>query len=661
MKPIDVAHEFALPEAKCDNCPADASARPITPSITVAPPLEQLSRPNHLLTISTNTEREWTELAGSYGAYLSTAPSTSIADLCYSVNTTGPHLDHRLALIADSRSGLVESLKNISLKDGPAYNSWPKNTVYGRALNHGGPKIAFLFTGHGAQYVGMGRQLYETQPTFRRIINDCDEILRPILDQSLLSVIYPEPGSSSPLDQTAYAQPALFAIGYALAELWRSWGIEPGAVIGHSLGEYVAACVAGIQDLENGLTVSALRALHLHSFPQNGGMVAVIAPEDVVARAVQPYAAEAAIAVVNSPESVVISGTNPAIRAIVADLRRARIRTVKVNVSHPFHSPAMNPALDGFTEVAAKGVYSPPRITFISNLTGQPDSTEVTTAEYWSRQLLSTLRFGTGIETLYRLGYEVSVEIGPRSTLLGMARQCLPEDKGILLPSLNPGPRRSDWSQMLQSLAQLYVLGAPVDWAGFDRDYSRRLVALPASIRTRSQSRGPGGSGPFTAEPPTRTSQTSAQSLQPEPPGEFFRVLQAAPVAERPGRLLTHVRDQVAGILSMESSTLGDQQGFFELGMNSLTSVLLRNNLQKSLGVALPVTIAFDYPTVTSLADYLETVISKRTVTASGPKPDLPSGQPSERQARLEELSPDQIADQLARKLAAIKAKSRKR
>ncbi|MBF0527281.1 MAG: acyltransferase domain-containing protein, partial [Deltaproteobacteria bacterium] len=626
MKPIDVAHASVLPEAKCGDCPTDVPASPITPSITAAPPPAKPCRPTHLLTISAKTEHEQVDLAGSYGAFLRTAPAASIADICYSVNTTGPHLDHRLALIADSPSGLAQSLENISRIEGPADDSLPKNIVYGRALNHDGPKIAFLFTGQGAQYVGMGRQLYETQPTFRRIINQCDEILRPILEQPLLSVIYPKPGCSSPLDQTAYTQTALFAIGYALAELWRSWGIEPGAVIGHSSGEYPAACVAGIQDLENGLTVNALRAIHLQSFPQNGDMVAVIAPEDVVAQAVQPYAAEAAIAVVNSPETVIISGTTPAIRAIVADLRRARIRTVKVNVSHPFHSPAMQPAQDGFAEVAAKGVYSPPKITFISNLTGQPTSTEVTTSEYWSRQLLSTLRFSTGIETLYRLGYEVFMEIGPRPTLLGMVRQCLPEDKGILLPSLNPGPRQSDWNQMLQSLAQLYVLGAPVDWAGFDRDYSRRLVALPAAIQTRSQSRTTGGAGPLRAEPLTRSGQPTPQSPPPEPPGEFFRALQAVPVTERPGLLLTHVRDQVAAILSMESSILGDQQGLFELGMSSLTSVLLRNNLQKSLGFTLPVTIAFDYPTVSALADYLEAVISKRTAAAPDPKPDMPGG-----------------------------------
>ena len=214
------------------------------------------------------------------------------------------------------------------------------------------PEVVFLFTGQGAQYAGMGRQLYETQPIFRRTIDTCDEILRSYLDRSLVSVLYPKSGEASPLDETAFTQPALFALEYALAELWRSWGVQPAAVMGHSVGEYAAACVAGVFSLEDGLKLIAERGRLMQALPERGKMAAVLADEARTAKAIAGHLRELSIAAVNGPENVVISGTEQAVQAAVASLEAEGIQSVSLNVSHAFHSPLMEPMLDAFSKAA---------------------------------------------------------------------------------------------------------------------------------------------------------------------------------------------------------------------------------------------------------------------------------------------------------------------
>lgn len=282
--------------------------------------------------------------------------------------------------------------------------------------------------------------------------------------------------ASSLLDETAYTQPALFALEYALAELWRSWGITPSFVCGHSVGEYVAACVAGVFTLEEGLRLIAERGRLMQALPPNGAMVAVAADEAFCQEVIAPYGQALALAAINGPTNVVLSGERTAMQAVVATLQQQGVKTTQLTVSHAFHSALMEPMLADFRTVAQSIRFKPPQLPLIANVTGQVAGAEITTADYWTQQIRQPVRFADCMSTLHAQGCAVFVEVGPKAVLLGMGRQHLPADYGHWLPSLRPGP---EWEQLLTTLGALYGLGAAVDWLGFDRDYPRRRVALP--------------------------------------------------------------------------------------------------------------------------------------------------------------------------------------
>ncbi|OLT61097.1 type I polyketide synthase [Moorena bouillonii] len=429
-----------------------------------------IKKNHHILTLSAKNDQALGELARSYVDFLGSQPQALLADICFTANTGRTHFEHRLAVCAESTFELRQKLEAFLAG----------NETIGLSssqVNSKSSKIAFLFTGQGSQYIEMGRELYQTQPTFRKTLDQCDEILRPYLEKPLLKVLYPEPGENSPLDQTAYTQPALFAIEYALAELWKSWGIHPDVVMGHSVGEYVAACVAGVFTLEHGLKLIALRGRLMQALPEDGEMVAVLASHSQVQAAIQPLQHEVAIAAVNSPKSIVISGKRQAVSSVTTTLEAEGVKTTQLKVSHAFHSPLMEPMLVDFKQVADEIAYSKPQISLISSVTGDLVSDQIATPDYWCDQIRQSVRFADSIISVARQGCEIFVEIGPKPILLGMGRQCLPEGVGLWLPSLRP--EQSDWQHMLQSLAQLYVRGVSVNWSGFERDYPRRKVQLP--------------------------------------------------------------------------------------------------------------------------------------------------------------------------------------
>ncbi|ARV58846.1 hypothetical protein BZZ01_09545 [Nostocales cyanobacterium HT-58-2] len=431
-----------------------------------------------LLTLSAKTENALLELADHYQSYLETHSELAIADICFSANTGRSHFNHRLAVIAESTQKLRQQLKAFVTRNETT------GLLKGQVTERTRPKIAFLFTGQGSQYANMGRELYLTQSTFRQTLEQCDEILSAYLDKPLLSILYPSPEEHSLIDETAYTQPALFALEYALAQLWKSWGIEPDVVMGHSVGEYVAACVAGVFSLEDGLKFMAHRGRLMQELPTSGEMVAVLASELQVREVIEPLAEKVSIAAINGPVSIVISGITDAIRTVCDRLETHGIKTQHLQVSHAFHSPLMEPMLAEFESVALKITYNMPHIPIISNLTGEQANADIASPQYWVNHTLKPVKFACGMEILKQIGCEVFLEIGPKPILLSMGRQCFTENEGVWLPSLRPG--WAEWQQILQSLAELYVRGMAVNWSGLNQNDQHRKVVLPTYPWQRS-------------------------------------------------------------------------------------------------------------------------------------------------------------------------------
>jgi len=441
-----------------------------------AQPKKLESERSFLLTLSAKDKDALKQLSGQYETYLKAHPSMPLANVCFTTNTGRSHFNHRLALVANSSSQMIEQLAAFSDADEIIGAS------YGNLQTVSQPKIAFLFTGQGSQYVGMGRQLYESQPVFRNTLDKCDEILRPYLEQSLLSVLFSNTSTTPLLDETMYTQPALFSLEYALAELWRSWGVEPAAVMGHSVGEYTAACVAGVFSLEDGLRLIAERGRLMQSLPKDGMMAVVFASEERVKVAIEPYAKLVSFAAINGPESVVISGETNAVNSVLEKLHADGIRTQPLNVSHAFHSPLMEPILDNFESTANQLQYYTPKIRLISNLTGETvKDNEILGADFWRNHIRQPVRFLSGVKALAEQEFTIFLEIGPNPTLLGMARRCIPEkaNESLWIPSVRRD--HDNWQQILESAGSLYVNGVKLDWDAFYRDISSEIsrVQLP--------------------------------------------------------------------------------------------------------------------------------------------------------------------------------------
>ncbi len=403
-------------------------------------------RPRHLLALSAKDSDAFVALTRQYAEFLQ--GDAALDDVCFTANTGRAHHRYRAAVSGKDSAEMIAALGQLQ----------------GHAIDPAPARIAFLFTGQGAQYADMGRELYETQPTFRRTIDECAALLQ--LDRPLLDII-----ASDDVHETMYTQPALFAIEYALAKLWLSWGITPEVLLGHSIGEFVAACVAGVFSLADGLRLVAARGRLMQS-TQRGAMVAVFASEERV-RELLP---DVSIGAINGTELVVLSDSAENLAPSLTVLKNADIRIKRLTVSRAFHSPLMEPILAEFEQVIRSINLSRPRLPLVSNLTGQVVMDEVTEPRYWVRHLRETVRFTDGMLTLHDMGIDTFIEVGPHPTLIGMGRYILPEGVGLWLPSLH---RDAAWGTLLESIGRLYERGVDLDWQAFDSDYARRKVILP--------------------------------------------------------------------------------------------------------------------------------------------------------------------------------------
>ncbi|MEV6028238.1 aminotransferase class III-fold pyridoxal phosphate-dependent enzyme [Streptomyces sp. NPDC052036] len=566
--------------------PATATPATTVPTDPAAPDAAQdPDRPRHVLPLSARTPEALRELAGRYAAFLTGPGAPSLADAAHTAGTARSVHPHRLAVPAADGAEAAGLLA--------AYAEGRRARVSsGHASAR--PGVAFLFTGQGSQYAGMGRQLFDTHPGFRRTLETCDEILRGqgLLDAPLLDVLYPRPDGpgQSLIDRTSHAQPALFALEYALAELWRSWGVEPQVVLGHSTGEYAAACVAGFFSLEDGLGLVARRARLIEDTTSGGATAAVLAPADKVVPVLEPFAGQVGVAGLNGPRETLIAGTADAVAEALAALKARGLDGRPLRIPHAPHSPMIEPALAAYEKAAAQVAYTAPRVKMISNVTGAP--VDAVDAAYWCRHMREPVRFLDGMAALTREEPGAILEIGPQPVLQLLGRQSWTGPAVRWPSSLWEG--RDDWKQLLHSVAELYTAGVDVDWAAFDGPYPRRRVPAP----TYPFQRTPHWFA--RREEPTVPEQASSQVYAPAPATE----------AGRRERILADLRERVGVGLEMEVWDMAPGTTLVDLGADSLLMVRIIQDITDLYGITLTVGRLFDdLDTPEAIAEHLDALV----------------------------------------------------
>jgi acyl transferase domain-containing protein/acyl-CoA synthetase (AMP-forming)/AMP-acid ligase II/acyl carrier protein len=445
--------------------------------VSEAPPV--LSAPTStrqdgdVLVLSARTEPALRQLAARYGKILSRGDASPWFDVCRTAALGRSALPHRLAVFAAHGAEAAERLGAHARAD--ASGGFRQGHVERR------PRIAFLFSGQGSIWRGMGRDLYAKSPVYRSAFEECRSIVSKQAGWDLSEFISTDDRSAS----AEFGQVALFAVQFALGRLWSAWGVIPDAVGGHSVGEYAAACVAGVLTLDEALKLLLERARLMGELGNTGAMAAVQGTEDDVAGALVRFGVE--IGAVNSARQVVLTGENAAIAAAGADLTASGFRVGLLDVKQAYHSRKMKPILDAFGVAAAGIHFRPPQCTFISSVTGGPVRDELTNPGYWVQQIRQPVRFGAAMEALKAERIDLFIEIGPRATLLALGQHGWPAGEGDWLPSLRPGG--GDWAQMIESAGRAWVRGAPVDWrkihTGFFRSSGRPAhlsFRTPASL-----------------------------------------------------------------------------------------------------------------------------------------------------------------------------------
>jgi len=427
--------------------------------------------PWQLLLLSATTGSALESATRNLAEYLRQNREVKLADVAYTLQVGRTAFNYRRILLGREIEDTVITLASHD----------PSQIISSCEESRARP-VVFMFPGQGAQHINMGRELYESEPTFREQVNHCSELLGPRLGLDLRQVLYPRAGDEEAaalqLDQTAITQPALFVIEYALAKLWMAWGVRPKAMIGHSIGEYVAACLSGVLTLEDALELVALRGRLIQQQPE-GAMLGVALGEESLRPLMN---GQLAIAALNSPTLSTVSGTVPAIDALQSQFVEQGMKCWRLNTSHAFHSSMMEPILEPFAGELRKANLGVPQIPYVSNVTGTwVTAAEVKDPDYWADHLVNPVRFAAGLQELLKDPDGILLEVGPGKTLTTLAKRH--PDKvatQVILSSLrHPREPVSDVAHTLKTLGQLWLAGLPIDWPGFHANRRRRRLPLP--------------------------------------------------------------------------------------------------------------------------------------------------------------------------------------
>lgn len=585
------------------------------------------SRPGQLLPLSAKTPTALEQATQNLQQYLQSHPDVPLADIAATLQRGRKGFHHRRFWVCRDRA---EALAQFQKPD-------PKRTGT-RQTTQRNPEVVFMFPGQGSQYVNMGLNLYKTEPVFQEALDRCIDTMTPLLQRDLRNILYPSLHSPNPtaealehsanlLKQTQYTQPALFAVEYALAQLWLSWGIQPAALIGHSIGEFVAAAIAGVFTVEDAIKLVVRRGQMMWDLP-TGSMLLVRQPAEEVAPRLSE---EAAIAAINGPALCVASGPTPEMKALQQQLEAEEVACRFLHTSHAFHSPMMDAIVEPFLAVVQTVKLSSPQIPFVSTVTANwitPD--QALDPHYWASHLRATVRFTDGVQTLWQDPRRVLLEVGPRTTTATLARQQAKDLKQqVAISSLGKtAEENQEWQELLRAIGQLWLAGVEIDWSAFYRLERRHRVPLPTYPFERQRywidPLPAVASTTNLTSPPTPAPVAQPLPLNgasPSPTHPTSRPVTPTPMPEVSTEelilpLLADVLETTSGI---DVSAAEPTTTFLELGLDSLSLTQVALALKKKFKVK----IAFrnlleDYPNLETLAAFLAETASPDVL----PKPE---------------------------------------
>jgi amino acid adenylation domain-containing protein len=561
-----------------------------------APP----ARPWQLLALSAKSATALDRASLRLAEHLRQEPELPLADVAYTLQVGRKAFKHRRTLLCRDLPEAARALESLD----------PERLLTSTATPGEHP-VTFLFPGQGAQHVGMGRGLYDGEPVFRAAVDSCCKLLA----FDLRAAMWGGEAAAERLRQTEIAQPALFVLSWATAQLWLSWGVRPSALLGHSIGEYVAACLAGVFSLEDALELVVERGRLMQRMAA-GGMLAVPLPETEAAALLDRHAGELSLAAVNRPDLCVVSGSLAAIDALGADLAARGLTARRLHTSHAFHSSTADPILEPFAAAVRRVRLAPPCIPLVSNLTGawmRPE--EATDPTYWARQLRGTVRFADGLAQVLAEPQSVLLETGPGDTLASFAREHplrLPQ-QAVISSLRHPRSTEDDVAVLLRAVARLWLAGGDFAWEAFSAVEQRRRVSLPTypferrrywveplPEKARAGRRQPAAS---SGEPVETQEQEEEQEQIPGPavPGAGHqRPALANPFVAPQDELELQIAAVLQEVLGVERVGLHDN--FFELGGNSLAGIRIINRLKERLQVSVSEVNFYEAPTVAAMA-----------------------------------------------------------
>jgi amino acid adenylation domain-containing protein len=572
------------------------------------------SRPYQLLLLSGKTTTAIEQLTTDLQEYLQQNPDLDLADIAYTLQQGRKIYNHRRFVVCHN---LAEAAKNLA--------TLPPHLTNTRHQDQPSPDVVFMFPGQGSQYVNMGLNLYRQEAIFQQAVDSCAEILQPLLEQDILELIYPETAqlavSHQLLEQTRYTQPALFTIEYALAKLWQSWGIMPQAMVGHSIGEFVAACLAGVFSLADALQLVAARGKLMWNLPA-GSMLSVRMP---VAELESKLSAELSIAAINSRSLCVVSGATLAIKELERVLVAEEVVCKLLHTSHAFHSAMMEPIVVPFAKLVASIPLSPPQIPFVSTTTATWITKEqATDPNYWAAHLRQPVRFADAVQTLWQHNPSfVLLEVGPRQVLSTLARQQvavplqsddLPRQTAIASQG-NGSEENRDWQSLMQAIGQLWLAGVTIDWQRFYTSEQRQRLPLPTYPFEKQRF----WVEPLPAKAPIDYQVTADSIIHPQISlSKSIMPLAPSPTSEpRSTRLMPLIAEVLQDTAGVEIHADDYRSTFLELGLDSLSLTQVALALKKKFKVQVTFRqLLEEYSTLATLVQLVDRELPPDAFTA---------------------------------------------